>query len=125
MSFKVFKLKVGDDLIPFNRIEIDDSTGVPTEPNEVGIYEMLLSNPKVVNVNHLDYVPLIGSVWDGTGFTDPLNQDVRPVIRRDPDPTRFSFMVDNKHLIYYVIPSDERNAMVVAALSSDPEIIVE
>lgn len=125
MSFKVFKLKVGDDLIPFNRIEIDDSTGVPTEPNEVGIYKMLTSNPKVVNVNHLDYVPLIGSVWNGTDYIDPLNQAVRPVIRRDPDPTRFSFMVDNKHLIYYVIPNDERNAMVVAALSSDPEVIVE
>lgn len=125
MAFKVFKLKVGDDLIPFNRIEIDDETGVPVDEHEVGIYDMLLSNPKVVNVNHLDYVPLIGSEWNGTDFIDPLNQEVRPVRRVDPDPQRFSFTVDNKHKIYYVMPSDEKNAMAIAALSSDPQIIVE
>lgn len=125
MAFKVFKLKVGDDLIPFNRIEVNDETGIPLEENEVGIYDMLLSNPKVVNVNHLDYVPLIGSEWDGTDFIDPLKQEVRPVRRVDPDPQRFSFTVDNKHKIYYVMPSDEKNAMMIAALSSDPQIIVE
>lgn len=125
MAFKVFKLKVGDDLIPFNRIEVDESTGTPVDEREVAIHAMLLSNPKVVNVSHLDYVPLIGSEWDGTDFIDPLNQEVRPVRKSDPAPKRFSFTVDNKHQIYYVIPDDEKNAMVIAALSSDPQIIVE
>lgn len=124
MSYKYFNLIIEDDVIPFQRIEINDETGLPVEAYEVGIYNMLISNPKVVNVNHLDYVPLIGSEWNGTDFIDPLNQEVRPVRRQDPDPSRFSFMVDNKHLIYYVLSSNEKNDMIAAALSSDPRIEV-
>jgi len=125
MSYKYFNLVVEDDVIPFQRIELNDETGTPLEENEVGIYNMLMSDPKVVNVNHLEYVPLIGSEWNGADFIDPLNQEVRPVRRKDPDPNRFSFMVDNKHSIYYVLGPGEKNDMVAAALSSDPKITVE
>ncbi len=125
MGYKYFSLIVEEDVIPFQRIEINDETGIPIEENEIGIYNMLISDPKVVNVSHLDYVPLIGSEWNGTDFIDPLNQEVRPVIRKDPDPNRFSFMVDNKHSIYYVLSSNEKNDMMAAALSSDPKIIVK
>lgn len=124
MSYKYFNLIVEGDVIPFQRIELNDETGIPVEAYEVGIYDMLISNPKVVNVNHLDYVPLIGSEWDGTDFIDPLNQEVRLVRRQNPDPNRFSFMVDNKHRIYYVLSSNEQNDMISAALSSDPRIEV-
>ena len=125
MSYKYFSLVVDGDVVPFQRIELNDETDVPVEENEIGIYNMLISNPKVVNVNHLDYVPLIGSEWDGKDFIDPLNQEVRPVRRQDPDPNRFSFMVDNKHLIYYVLSSNEKNDMLAAVLSSDPSIEVK
>jgi hypothetical protein len=124
MPFKTAKIKVGSDVIPFQRFELD-MDGNPTEPNDNGVYKTLCSNPKVVNVNHLDYVPLIGSEWNGTDFIDPLLQEVRPVRRQEPDPDRFSFMLDNKHKIYYVLSKHEKNEMLSAALSSDPEFIVE
>lgn len=124
MPFKTAKVQIGSDIIPLQRFELDND-GNPTEPNDWGIYQTLCSNPKVVNVNHLDYVPLIGSEWDGTDFIDPLLQEVRPVRRQDPDPDRFSFMIDNKHRIYYVLSKHEKNEMMSAALSSDPVLIVE
>lgn len=125
MSYRYFNLIIDGDSVPFQRIELDDATQIPIAEEEIGIYNMLISDPTVINVNHLEYVPLIGSEWDGEDFIDPLNQEVRPVRRQDPDPNRFSFTVDNKHSIYYVLSKHEGNKMMAAALSSNPKIEVK
>jgi hypothetical protein len=73
-----------------------------------GLGSLYLSNPKIINIDHLKYLPNLGDVWNGKSFEKGniehfLNEEEieHPF---DPYPellTPFAFLVDNK--VAYII----------------------
>ena len=120
-----FKLKIGSDIVDFINIETDIKTSLPIFEAETEFFNVLSSNPSIIEITNLSYNPQPDSVWNGTDFIDPKNIEVRPLAKSSDGFRKFAFVVDNKYKLFYGILDDPKNEMIIAMLSSNPEVIVE
>jgi len=120
-----FKLKIGSDAVNFINIETDDKTLLPIHESDTAFFNVLSSNPSIIEITNLSYNPQPDSVWNGTDFIDPKNIEVRPLAKSSDGFKKFAFVVDNKYKLFYGILDDSKNEMIIAMLSSNPEVIVE
>jgi len=125
MAQKDFYLQMGEDRVHFHRLEVDAETGTAVIPEEENLNNIFSSNPEIIDVSHLDYVPFIDTVWDGENFIDDQERDRYPVKQNVENPKRFSFTVDNKHKLYMVMAENEINSMKIAAFLSNPVVVSE
>lgn len=125
MAQKDFYIQIGEDKVHLHRLDVNPETNIAEIEEEEYMNNVLSSSPVVIDVSHLEYVPFIDTVWDGENFIDDQGRDRYPIQAKVDSPKRFSFTVDNKHKLYMVVADNERNAMKVAALSSNPVIVSE
>lgn len=119
-----FKLKIGTDVVNFINIETNPKTKLPVNEADVAFFNVLSSNPSIVEITNLSYNPQEDSVWNGTDFIDSTNQGVRPLAKSDDGFKKFAFSIDNKYKLFYGISNSTENEMIIAMLSSNPEVIV-
>jgi hypothetical protein len=120
-----FNLKIGNDVINFISIETESETGIPQNDLDLVMLKTLSSSPSVIEITNFLYNPQEDSVWDGKDFIDSENREVRPLAKINDGFKKFAFVVDNKYKFFRGIPNTPENEMLIAALSSNPEIIVE
>ena len=120
-----FKLKIGSDIVDFINIETDIKTSLPIFEAETEFFNVLSLNPSIIEITNLSYNPQPDSVWNGTDFIDSKNIEVRPLAKSSDGFRKFAFVVDNKYKLFYGILDDPKNEMIIAMLSSNPEVIVE
>ena len=125
MAQKDFYLQIGDDRVHLHRIHVNAETDIAEVEQEENMNRVLSSSPAVIDVSHLEYVPLIDTVWDGENFIDDQERERYPVKQHMDDPKRFSFTVDGKHKLYMVMADNEGNSMKIAALLSNPVVVSE
>jgi hypothetical protein len=125
MAQKDFYLQIGEDRVHFHRLEVDPETDIAEIEEEQNLNLIFSSNPQIVDVTHLDYVPFIDTVWDGENFIDDKGRDRYPVKQNVDNPKRFSFTIDNKHKLYMVMAENEANEMKIAAFLSNPVFVSE
>lgn len=120
-----FKLKVEDETVDFIYIETDSETGLPTKDLDILVFNALSSNPSIVEITDLEYNPEEDSVWNGTDFVDSENREPRPLARKDDGFKKFAVVVDNKYKFFQGIADKPENGLIIAILSSNPEVIGE
>jgi len=125
MAQKDFYIQIGDDKVHFYRIQVDSETGIAEIAEEENMNNIFSLSPTVIDISHLEYVPLIDTVWDGENFIDDQERDRHPIKQHVENPKRFSFTIDNKHKLYMVMGENEYNSMKIAALLSNPVIVSE
>lgn len=121
---KQFALKVDEDLINFLNIEVDEN-GNAINDEEVELVNVLTSNPSIVDMTHLTYIPYLDSEWDGTDFVDSENREVVSIKESKIQDKKFAFLVDGKYKFFYGVVDSEPNAMIIAVLSSNPQVVIK
>ena len=119
-----FSLQIEEDIIDFWNIVVDEETQRPVLEHESVIFDALSLSPKIIDITGLGYTPQENSVWDGENFIDSQNKDIKPLSEKTNGMKVFAFMINNVYKFYYAIHNTEQNAMIIAALSSDPKVIV-
>jgi hypothetical protein len=120
-----FKLKIGSDFVNFINIETTgDKTLLPVHESDTAFLNVLLSSPSIVEITNLSYNPQEDSIWNGTDFIDLENREVRPLAKSSDGFKKFAFVVDNKYKLFYGILDDPKNEMIIAMLSSNPEVVI-
>jgi hypothetical protein len=119
-----FALKINEDLVDFLYIETDKDGNVVNE-QESELFDVLGSNPSVVDMTHLAYIPYLDSEWDGSDFIDSENRDVVDIQESKVQDKKFAFLVDQRYKFFYGVVDSEENAMTIAALSSNPQIVIK
>jgi hypothetical protein len=129
---KEFKLKIDDDYIPFISIEVDDNNDVINK-EDLGMYNICISDPEVIDISYLTYVPQKGSSWDGKNFSVKLFKDMNDFVEMSNITTnvnlnknykKFAFIKNN--ILLGQIYQDLNNPnyqMLIAAFSSNPKIV--
>lgn len=123
MLVKDFYLILGEDSIKFMSVEIDSETFRPINQLEDEIFDVFSASPTVINITDLAYVPINGSEWDGENFIHPEGEEFAPITQRPNIFARFSFLLDNKHALYYHALDSDWGKLMTAALSSDPMVV--
>jgi hypothetical protein len=119
-----FALKIGEDLVDFLYIETDkDGNAVNEQESE--LLTFLGSDPSVIDMSNLTYIPYLDSEWDGTDFIDSENREVVDIQDRKVQDKKFAFLVDDKYKFFYGVVDSEENAMTIAALSSSPQVLIK
>ena len=126
---KNFFANLDGDKIHFLSIDINpDET--PVDSAHIDKCYVLSNSPTAVNITHLNYFPARRSIWDGESFTAPESQEHKPPCNPvdlciDGCET-IAFILDN---VYYggigYCSGVATNDMLIAALSSNPEITFE
>jgi hypothetical protein len=119
-----FVLKIDKDLLDFLYIETDNDGNVVNE-QELELFNVLSSDPSVVDMTHLTYIPYLDSEWDGSDFIDAENRDVIDIQESKVQDKKFAFLVDQKYKFFYGVVDSEENAMTIAALSSNPQVLIK
>jgi hypothetical protein len=119
-----FILKIGQDLIDFIYIETDKN-GNAINDQESELLNVLSSDPSVVDMTSLTYIPYLDSEWDGTDFVDTENREVVDIQDSKVQDKKFAFLVDDKYKFFYGVVDSEENAMTIAALSSSPQVLIK
>jgi len=119
-----FILKIGEDLIDFIYIETDKN-GNAINDQESELLNVLSSDPSVVDMTSLTYIPYLDSEWDGTDFIDTENREVVDIQDSKVQDKKFAFLVDDKYKFFYGVVDSEENAMTIAALSSSPQVLIK
>lgn len=120
-----FKIKVEDEIIDFIYVETDSKTNLPVDDTSTEMFDILSSNPSIIEITSFLYNPEKDSVWNGTDFIDSENREVKPLAKKDDGFKKFAVVLDNKYKFFYGIADTEENGLKIAALSSNPEIIGE
>ena len=120
---KAYNLKVGQDIVPLEAIEINEDGSPVNERNADKLYAYE-NNPTIVNLSSMTEIPSVGDIYDATleGF---------PFVRQSTKPFdsfaghgKFAFVVDNVvKLVLVVDLSNEQGSAINAALSSNPELL--
>jgi hypothetical protein len=126
---KNFFANLDGDKIPFLSIDVNPD-GSAIDPLQNDKCYALSNNPTALNITHLNYFPARRSVWDGLSFVAPEGQDHKapcnPVNLCLDGCESIAFLVDN---VYYggigLCVGVATNDMLIAALSSNPEITFE
>lgn len=119
-----FSLQIEEDIIDFWNIVVDEETQRPVLEHESVIFDTLSLGPKIIDITGLGYTPQENSVWDGENFVDSQNNDIKPLSEKTNGMKVFAFMINNVYKFYYALYDNKQNEMLIAALSSDPKVIV-
>lgn len=126
---KDFFANIDGDKIKFFSIELDADGNLLDSLQEDKDY-VLSNSPTVLNITRLNYFPARRSVWDGESFTPPEGQEHKPpcnpVDLCIEGCKTIAFIVNNVYYggIGYCV-GVATNDMLIAALSSSPEITFE
>jgi hypothetical protein len=95
-------------MIKFGFVVDDKILFKVSAPENSGLGSLYLSNPKIINIDHLKYLPNLGDIWNGHSFkkgsVEHFLEENTIEHPFDPYPellTPFAFLVDNK--VAYVI----------------------
>ncbi len=120
---KAYSLKVGQEVVPLEAVEINDdgSAKAVANTNKVFAYE---NSPTIVDLSNMREIPSVGDTYDSSleGF---------PFVRQSTKPFdsfaghgKFAFVVDNVVKLVLVLDlSNEQGSAINAALASNPEIL--
>jgi hypothetical protein len=120
---KAYSLKVGQDIVPLEVVEInnDGSAKAVGNTDKVFAYE---NSPTIVNLSSMTEIPSVGDTYDSSleGF---------PFVRQSTKPFdsfaghgKFAFVVDNVvKLVLALDLSNEHGSAINAALASNPEFL--
>lgn len=118
-----FALKIGSDVINFLSIATSDD-GVPVNEHDALFFEVLNSDPAIIDISDFAYNPYLDSEWDGSNFIDAENREPSPMPTMSIGHKKFAFVVNNKYKLFYGLADFPQNEMIIAALSSNPKVIV-
>jgi hypothetical protein len=126
---KDFFANIDGDKINFLSIEIN-TDGTSTDPLLDDKCYALSNNPTALNITHLNYFPARKSIWDGSSFIAPEGEEHKPACNPldlcVDGCESIAFIVNN---VYYggvgYCVGVANNDMLIAALSSNPEITFE
>jgi hypothetical protein len=124
---KEFFANIDGDKILFFSIDVD-ADGAPTDSRMIDKDYVLSNSPTVLNITHLNYFPEKRSVWDGSTFIESEPQEHNQACSAAcPNGCEtIAFLIDN---VYYggigLCVGVATNDMLIAALSSSPEITFE
>jgi hypothetical protein len=124
---KEFFANIDGDKLSFFTLELNADGSLIDLTAEDKDYA-LSNNPTVLNITNLGYFPARRSTWDGESFTPPEGQNHRPACSASCENgcETIAFLVDD---IYYggtgYCVGVATNDMLIAALSSSPEITFE
>lgn len=120
---KAYNLKVGQEIVPLEVIEINEDGSPVSERNADKLYAYE-NNPTVVNLSSMKELPTVGDIYDATleGF---------PFVRQSTKPFdsfaghgKFALVVDNVVKLVLIIGlSNDQGSALNAALSSNPEFL--
>lgn len=120
---KYYNLVIDEDTIPLHFVEIDPETKNPVTPFDEMYESMFTSNPTFMDITHLEYDPIIGSIWNGSNFN---HKDGVEEIEYDRSKfTRIAFMSGDKYLGRIMFNQSDRALMLIAALLSNPKIVLD
>jgi hypothetical protein len=129
---KKYNLKIGEDLVYFTSIDVDDETNLPINENDINKFNMLSSVDKIINITDLNTVPQNGSIWNGESFSvhdeglldQPISNLGIKGIKTHKEYHRFAFLQNNVLLgSFYYRKDKEDHELFVAALSSNPTVV--
>ena len=124
---KEFFANIDGDKLSFFSINVN-SDGSLVDPIMEDKDYALSNNPTVLNITNLGYFPARKSVWNGESFTPPNGQEHKPACSGNCGNgcETIAFLVDDVYYggIGYCI-GVATNDMLIAALSSSPEITFE
>lgn len=114
-------------IIPFGFIVDNKIVLKVSAPENSGLGSLYLSNPKIINIDHLEYLPDLGDIWNGNSFEKGnkehfLNEkEIEHPFEENPELlTPFAFLVNNKvAYVIRVIP----NSKMKEILDKDPKIV--
>ena len=118
-----FALKIESDIINFLSIPTDEN-GIPVNEQDVPFSDVLRSDRVLIDITNLTYNPYPDADWDGINFIDSENRDILPMPVRNENDRKFACVVDNKYKLFYGIVELPATEMIIAALSSDPKVII-
>jgi hypothetical protein len=120
---KVYNLKVGQDIVPLEVVEINDDGSPKAAGNtdKVFAYE---NNPTIVNLSNMVEIPSVGDIYDSSleGFPF-IRQSTKPF---DPftEREKFAFVVDNEVKLVLILDLNiEHGSALSAALANNPEFL--
>ena len=124
---KDFFANIDGDKIHFFSIEVN-ADGTSIDPSQEDKCYALSNNPTVLNITNLNYFPYRKSIWNGSSFITPNNESHKPPCASPCENgcETIAFLVDNVYYggIGYCV-GVSNNDMLIAALSSSPEITFE
>lgn len=130
---KKYGIKIDEDTIDFLSISFDSETNLPKDSDGFGLFNILSNTTKVLNISDLDYIPETQSTWDGQSFSQRRELSIDSTVSVSGNTSaevshngfnRFAFLNNNQLLgIFYYSKENTQNDMIVAALSSSPEIV--
>jgi hypothetical protein len=130
---KKYGIKIDDDTIDFLSVSFDSETQLPKDNEALGLFNILSNTTQVLNISNLDYLPENGSVWDGESFSQEREVSINSIVSISGNSSaeithegfeRFAFLNNNTLVgIFYYNKSKTSNEMLIAALSSSPEIV--
>jgi hypothetical protein len=126
---KRYGLKIGDDVIYFASVLFKNETLDPMDEGQERLLALLSNTDTIINISEMDRYPHKGATWDGLSFPDTHSTllDETSLDSRGKkyfDFYRFALLENNIVLgVYTYDKTEEKSAMMVAALSSDPQII--
>lgn len=114
-------------IIPFGFIVNNKIVFKVSAPENSGLGSLYLSDPKIVNINHLKYLPNLGDIWNGNSFEKGnqehfLNEEeIQHPFDEYPELlTPFAFLVNNK--VGYIIRITPGSKME-EIFNSNPKIV--
>jgi hypothetical protein len=115
------------DMVPFAFIVDNEVVNRGSVPRNSKLYDIYNNDPKILNINHLEYLPNLNDEYvDGffihteeTSFVDPKTQ-YHPFDFNPEDLIPFVFLIDNK--VKQVVRVGE-GSMFEAVFNSDPKIM--
>lgn len=121
---KEFFANIDGDSIHFLSIDVDSDGNSINHLLDDKCYA-LSNNPTVLNITSLNYFPARKSVWDGSSFIPPTGEEHKPACTAPCQEgcESIAFLVEDVYYggIGYCI-GVSNNDMLIAALSSSPEI---
>lgn len=124
---KEFFANIDGDKLSFFTINVNDD-GSLVDPSMEDKDYALSNNPTVLNITNLGYFPARKSIWDGESFTPPIGQEHKSACSAGCQNgcETIAFLIDDVYYggIGYCVGVGT-NDMLIAALSSSPEITFE
>jgi len=129
---KKYGLKIGDDVIYFTSIDFDDITLEPIDDSAKFIFNVLSKVDLIMDITDLPEVPIINSTWNGNSFSEneidglnkPFGDPSISGIKNHSEYNRFAFLQNNVLLTgFYYRKNLERHEALIAALSSNPQVV--
>jgi hypothetical protein len=127
MNIKKFYLNIEDEQIFFEFVPLEDDGSI--QEQWINKDFILSNNPEIINITHLNYVPVRLSIWNGTDFIAPEGKTHSLQDCKDKCSNGcVSFALVKDGISYgtngYCVGSNN-NDMMIAALSSNPTITYE